>query len=480
MNFVSCVKWVKQGAAQSTPENVNLNEDELRILVNDLENKTVDGEVSTKVHSSEDEYDFKNYDEEDGSLRASLKGIVSFDEHSSKKKSGKSKLKKRIRHDSTSDSEKEDETIKTDDNLLLVGHVDDDLSTIDIYVFNKNDGDMYIHHDLMLQSPPLCVEWLSVDTASGPGNMCVVGTMNPVVEIWDLDMINCVEPTSKLGRSKEKNAHKNFGHTDAVLCVAWNLELPHILCSGSVDKRALLWDLDNGKVATEINVFNEKVQALTWNPQSPFHLLTACADGYLRNFDCRGYNQFQKFNLKSSVESITWSHENEFICFAGTEEGNIYHLDFRFEKPVRSFQAHSKEITGLAVNKISPNILISISTDECMKLWNVNQASSELLHVKDLKLEALHCIDMNPDYPYLACIGGSLGSSNKKILKVVNVDDILTPKPLSQEHYSSDVVPNNIPLLENHSNRENKPNEKQMKVKKKKFKKNFTKKNKKF
>lgn len=479
MNFVSCVKWVKQGVSQNVPENVNLNEDELKELVNGLEDKSDDGaEGTTETHGNEDEYNFENYDNEDGNLRACLKGIVMFDENKSKKKKKKKKSntlkpQKRPKHDSPSDSENEDEVIKADDNLLLVGHVDGDLSTIDVYIYNENDGDMYIHHDLMLKSPPLCIEWLSVETVSGPGNMCAVGTMNSVIEVWDLDLVNCVEPISKLGRAKKSNAHKNFGHTDAVLAIAWNSELPHILCSGSVDHRALLWDLDNGKVATEMNMFSDKVQALSWNPCNPYYLLTACADGYLRNFDCRVYDQFHKFNLSSAVESIMWSPDNEFSCFAGTEDGYVYHVDFRSDEPVRRFQAHSQEVTGLTTDRSNAKILISISTDNCMKLWDINECGPKLLYSKDLKLEALHCIDMNPDYPHLACIGGSSQSSNKKILQVVNVADMLAPKELPETNHSLDFVSGNIPLLETHSGKETASKEPRVKTKKNKMKKKF-------
>lgn len=56
-----------------------------------------------------------------------------------------------------------------------------------------------------------------------PGNLCAIGNMTSVIDVWDLDLIDCLEPAYKLGRkpSKKKN-QKRIGHKEAVLDLAWN------------------------------------------------------------------------------------------------------------------------------------------------------------------------------------------------------------------------------------------------------------------
>ncbi|XKL60714.1 hypothetical protein PGB90_007771 [Kerria lacca] len=416
MNFISCVKWVKQGVTKNIPDNVNLNENELNELMHEVENEDDENdENEVKPSLSHDEYNFENYDKEDDRCRVSLKGIATFNKDNKKRN--------RYNDNSNESSDKEDETIKDDDNLILVGHVDNDMNSLEVYVYNENDGDMYIHHDLILKAPPLCIEWLFLDSNSEYNNICAVGSMKSVIEFWDLDVMNCVEPIFKLGRSKKRNPDKNYGHTDAVLSIAWNTELTHILSSGSVDCKTLLWDLDEGKVSTEINVFSDKVQTLLFNPHSPFYLLTGCADGYMRNFDCRVYNKFNKINLSSSVESIVWDINNEFCCFAGTSNGKIYYLDFRTNMPIWSISAHNKEVTGLNIYKNNSKILVSVSADELVKYWEPD--TQKLIYSKDIKIGPLQCMDINPNYPYLACIGGFCETNNKKILNVINIDDTI-------------------------------------------------------
>lgn len=54
-------------------------------------------------------------------------------------------------------------------------------------------------------------------------NLCAIGSMTPIIEVWDLDLIDCLEPVFKLGRkpSKKKKLTR-IGHKDAVLDLAWN------------------------------------------------------------------------------------------------------------------------------------------------------------------------------------------------------------------------------------------------------------------
>lgn len=47
--------------------------------------------------------------------------------------------------------------------------------------------------------------------------------MTPIIEIWDLDVMNCLEPAYKLGcKPSKKKKQKRVGHKDAVLDIAWN------------------------------------------------------------------------------------------------------------------------------------------------------------------------------------------------------------------------------------------------------------------
>ncbi len=68
-------------------------------------------------------------------------------------------------------------------------------------------GELFVHHDITLPEIPLCLAWLDCppfqDTSSGQqlaiGSYLAVGTFDPVIEIWNLDVLDPLEPSATLG-----------------------------------------------------------------------------------------------------------------------------------------------------------------------------------------------------------------------------------------------------------------------------------------
>ena len=55
------------------------------------------------------------------------------------------------------------------------------------------------------------------------GNLLAVGSMAPVIDIWDLDVVGTLEPEFSLGRKRNKRKKiAGIGHKDAVLSLSWN------------------------------------------------------------------------------------------------------------------------------------------------------------------------------------------------------------------------------------------------------------------
>lgn len=61
------------------------------------------------------------------------------------------------------------------------------------------------------------------------GNFVAVGTMSPHIDIWDVDVVDCIEPAFQLGHKKKRKSSRKkekkggmAGHTDSVLDLSWN------------------------------------------------------------------------------------------------------------------------------------------------------------------------------------------------------------------------------------------------------------------
>lgn len=206
------------------------------------------------------------------------------------------------------------------------------LCTLLCIVYNEDEGSLYVHHDLLLPSFPLCFEWLDYEPGqTGKGSLCAVGSMSPIIEVWDLDVVNCLEAAFTLGQAgSRRKGITHIGHTDAVLDLAWNKSFHHILASGSVDKSILLWDLDEGKPHTTLKVFQDKVQCLKWHQFEAQTLLAGSCDKTARVFDCRSDTTHQSWELDGEAERIVWDPLEPFCFFAATSAGSVQCFDCRY------------------------------------------------------------------------------------------------------------------------------------------------------
>ncbi|KAJ3658645.1 hypothetical protein Zmor_010372 [Zophobas morio] len=416
VNFITCIKWVKRGVARGQPEKVQLSKAELVQVIKDTKKKLrVTNEGAPQGESStQDEFNLENYDDEnEEESTASALGISSLADLQNNAEDNFSE---------SDDSDKEDEIIKPTDNLILAGHVEGDASTLEVYIYNEEEESLYVHHDILLPAFPLCFEWLDYEPNAPKGNYCAVGSMTPIIQVWDLDIINCIEPAFSLGKTGSvKKNRARVGHKDAVLSLAWNKSYEHVLASGSVDKTILLWDLETKTPNTTITAFNEKVQCLQWHKLEAQTLLAGACDKKAKIFDCRSPESHQTWDIHGEVETLVWNPLQPFSFFAGSDSGHLQYFDCR-QGQLWSVEAHEKEVTGLVVSNQCPGLLVTSSPDGAVKIWDYTQDQVTFVHEKDFNLGQVQCLDLSPDAPFVIAAGGDNKSNNFLVHDLRNMD----------------------------------------------------------
>ena len=100
------------------------------------------------------------------------------------------------------DEEQDDFTIHPTDSLIVCDKAQDGFSNLEIYIYDENTLDLFVHYDISLSSFPLSLEWIPF-TNNLKCNYALVWSFIPGIEIWNLDIMDEFEPEIILGLSKE-------------------------------------------------------------------------------------------------------------------------------------------------------------------------------------------------------------------------------------------------------------------------------------
>ncbi|KAK9467863.1 WD40-repeat-containing domain protein [Lipomyces arxii] len=418
------------------------DDDEVEIMVDE---ETAD--VTVESGNEEDElkeYDLENYDKPTDSSLSMFTNIKSLSYYGAGEVDPYITLPKKPDgqdYDEDEEEEREELQVYGTDNLLLVTKTQDNLSQLEVYVYDEPDKNLYVHHDILLPSFPLCVEWLDVRVGrtrtadDTTGSFAAVGTFEPTIEIWNLDVVDGMYPDAILGSTdpdvvpekktkkgkktkKTKKANEKY-HVDAVLALSANRQHRSLLASGSADKTIKLWDLTALQCARSYGFHTDKVCSLAWHPEEGSVLLTGSYDRSVVASDMRAPEaEHRRWGVDADVETVKWDpHESNYF-YVSTESGRVYYYDARTapasvgkSKPVWTLQAHDSEVSTMDVNSHVKGLIATGSTDQTVKLWNVADNKPSLVSSRDIGVGRVFSVSWLPDKEAgrTLAVGGSNG-----------------------------------------------------------------------
>ncbi|TQS31723.1 hypothetical protein Golomagni_07986, partial [Golovinomyces magnicellulatus] len=339
------------------------------------------------------------------------------------------------------DEDKEDLQILATDNLILSAKVEDELAHLEVYVFEDEGDNLYVHHDILLPAIPLAVEWIDMPVSNnaetpkeGKGNFVAVGTMDPDIEIWDLDTIDCMYPNAILGqganptaaskKQKKKKSKKTSDeyHVDAVLSLSANRQHRNLLASASADTTVKLWDLNTATCAKSYTYHTDKVCSLAWHPKEATVLLSGSYDRTVVAADMRAPDaKAPRWGVESDVENVRWDPHDSNYFFVSTESGAIHYHDIRnapatpaATKSVWTLQAHDESVSSFDINPVIPGFMATGSTDRTVKLWNIQPSGPSMVVTRNLDVGKVFAATFAPDpeVAFRLAVAGSSGSMN--------------------------------------------------------------------
>jgi periodic tryptophan protein 1 len=347
-------------------------------------------------------------------------------------------------------SDAEDDEIRQSDCYLLTANTEDDFSFLQAYVYEEEDGNLYVHHDITLPAFPLCLAWMdlaprpltaeggSADFSGAPlGSFVAVGTFKPGIEIWNLDVMDPLEPDASLGgevdedtlaslqaaagagkSNKKKNKKKKKkalgkklkagSHTDAVMCLDWNKEHRNILASGSADKTVKLWDITTQQCSYTFNHHTSKVQSVKWHPTESTVIASAAFDHKAVVLDGRQEKPVvATFDISADAECLTWNPHDTNQLVVSCEDGNIHVFDLAAKKCAFEIKGHVGAVSAVSFAPRVPGMLATAGVDKSVRIWDVTTDRAECVASKSMGIGEIYCAEWYKDSPFLLASGGA-------------------------------------------------------------------------
>lgn len=450
--MISAAAWIRKGIASATPKRYTLTEDEYARIMQRGDEEIAEAKAclaaaraagTARNTDSDSLIDDGNEMKDSGVLFSSLKNLQASEDDDA------------VHVDTAVDAEilaeeLDDLAIRPSDAMIVACRTEDEVSQLEVFIYEEDhegdEGNMYVHHDVMLPSFPLCLEWIDlpldlnvdadIDTNRQHGNFVAIGTFDPEIEIWDVDLVDAVYPTAILEgskastkRSKKKiSTNENTvlsGHTDAVMSLSWSRLHRSLLLSGSADGTVKLWDLTTRRCMQTFTHHTGKVQVVHWSPHTAALMLSGSYDGTAQVVDCRDANVVFTLRMPADIETGRWSPHHVDVFAVSDESGLVQIANWRTGQLLARLHAHEKPCSALDWSPLVPGLLLTGSTDKTLKLWslpdetllgstataatNDNSSYIECLAARELGLGKLFTASFSPDNPFLVLAAGGKG-----------------------------------------------------------------------
>merc|ERR1711976_449312 len=90
-----------------------------------------------------------------------------------------------------------------EDMVFCAVSCEEETCSLEMYIYDAEEANMYVHHDIMLDAYPLCVDWLPKIAGEDGGSFAAIGLIDHQIQIWDLDRLDPLAPMQSLGAQKK-------------------------------------------------------------------------------------------------------------------------------------------------------------------------------------------------------------------------------------------------------------------------------------
>jgi len=157
-------------------------------------------------------------------------------------------------------------------------------------------------------------------------------------------------------------------------CVSWNNYIKNYLASTDYDGTVQLWDASSGQGFTQFTEHRKRAWSVSFSEVDPTMLASGSDDCCVKVWSINQRNCIDTIRNVANVCCVQFSPYSSRMLAFGSADYKIYCYDLRNTRiPWCTISGHGKAVSY--VRFLDPETLISASTDNTLKIWDLNRTN---------------------------------------------------------------------------------------------------------
>ncbi|XP_022976419.1 protein SPA1-RELATED 4-like isoform X1 [Cucurbita maxima] len=160
--------------------------------------------------------------------------------------------------------------------------------------------------------------------------------------------------------------------------VCWNRYIKSQIASSNFEGVVQVWDVTRSQVVTEMGEHERRVWSIDFSSADPTILASGSDDGSVKLWSINQGSSIGTIRTKANVCCVQFPADSGRSLAFGSADHKIYYYDMRnIRVPLCTFTGHNKTVSY--VKYIDSSTLVSASTDNTLKLWDLSMCTSRVI-----------------------------------------------------------------------------------------------------
>lgn len=160
--------------------------------------------------------------------------------------------------------------------------------------------------------------------------------------------------------------------------ICWNSYIQSQIASSYFEGVVQIWDVTRGQVFMEMREHERRVWSVDFSLADPTKLASGSDDGAVKLWNINQGRSICTIKTKANVCCVQFPPDSSCSLTVGSADHKIYSYDLRSTRtPLSTLIGHTKTVSY--VKYVDSTTLVSASTDNSLKLWDMSAGTSHII-----------------------------------------------------------------------------------------------------